>query len=122
MLLCACLSALDVRLFLAVLMVLMVALPFVMFLLYSYYMLTDSMVWSVSDKSVKLSDNGNLKIAFENHKINAVDIAKADVKRVFCYKKYVLFQVESKKYRLLIFPESAFSDEIKKTRFIQAFQ
>lgn len=122
MLLCACLSALDVRLFLAVLMVLMVALPFVMFLLYSYYMLTDSMVWSVSDKSVKLSDNGNLKMAFENHKINAVDIANADVKRVFCYKNYVLFQVESKKYRLLIFPESAFSDEIEKTRFIQAFQ
>ena len=122
MLLCACLSALDVRLFLAVLMVLMVALPFVMFLLYSYYMLTDSMVWSVSDKSVKLSDNGNLKMAFENHKINAVDIDRADVKRVFCYKKYVLFQVESKKYRLLIFPESAFSDEIEKTRFIQAFQ
>ena len=122
MLLCACLSALDLRLFLAVLMVLMVALPFVMFLLYSYYMLTDSMVWSVLDKSVKLSDNGNLKIAFENHKINAVDIANADVKRVFCYKNYVLFQVESKKYRLLIFPESAFSDEIEKTRFIQVFQ
>lgn len=122
LLLCACLSVLDVRVFLAVLMVLMVAMPFVMFLLYSYYMLTDSMVWSVSDKSVKLSDDGKLLMTFENPKIPPVSISKADVKRVVCYKKHVLLQVENRKYRLLIFPEEAFGEDAVKARFVEALQ
>ncbi|MGM9869191.1 MAG: hypothetical protein ACI30R_06155 [Sodaliphilus sp.] len=122
LLLCACLSVLDVRVFLAVLMLLMVSMPFVMFLLYSYYMLTDSMVWSVTDKSVKLSDDGKLLMTFENPKIPPVSISKAEVKRVICYKKHVLLQVENRKYRLLIFSEKALGEEFGKTRFVQALQ
>lgn len=115
-----CLSLIDIRIFLVSLMLLMVLVPFVMFLLYAYYMLTDSMVWSVTDKRVELSEFGKLTITFDHPKLSPISLDKERVKRLVCYKKCVLLQVEEKRYRLLALPDCGFPGEELRAKFIQA--
>lgn len=62
-------------------MVLFVVVPFIMILLYFNYMLTNSMVWSISEKTISLTTDGTLVLEFENPKLRTVTVNKGDVKK-----------------------------------------
>lgn len=120
-LVCACLSVFDVRIIIVALMLLFIVVPFVMILLYSYYILTDSMVWSISDKQVTLADDNSMTLEFENPKLRTVKLVRENVKRVFYAKGYILFQVENVKYRFFVIPEKVFSGNEQRDKLISAF-
>lgn len=102
-------------------MLLFIVVPFVMILLYSYYILTDSMVWSISDKQVTLADDDSMTLEFENPKLRTVKLVRENVKRVFYAKGYILFQVENVKYRFFVIPEKVFCGNEQRDKLISAF-
>ncbi|MDO4511130.1 MAG: hypothetical protein Q4B68_04845 [Bacteroidales bacterium] len=118
LLVCGCLSVLDIRVFIIALMLVFVVIPLVMFFLYSYYMFTDSMVWSISDKQVTLTPGGHLVLDFENPKLSRVVLKREEIKTVERTKTYVLLQCEDSPYRVLVIPVSAFADEGEAERFV----
>lgn len=120
-LVCACLSVFDVRIIIVALMLLFIVVPFVMILLYSYYILTDSMIWSISDKKVTLTGDETMILEFENSKLHTVKLSKSRVKRVLYHKGYVLFQVENVKYRFFVIPEDVFDDDLQRDGFMALF-
>lgn len=83
LLVCGCLSVHDIRILIVSLMVLFVVVPFIMILLYFNYMLTNSMVWSISEKTISLTTDGTLVLEFENPKLRTVTVNKGDVKNPY---------------------------------------
>lgn len=112
-----CLSVFDVRFLIVVLMMVFLAVPFVVMWLYFYYMLTDSMIWSVSDKVIALADDRSMVLDFDNPKLQPVMIKSEAIKRSLTYKRYTLLQVEPNRFRFLVIPDSAFSSDIEKGEF-----
>ena len=76
-------------------MVLFVVVPFIMILLYFNYMLTNSMVWSISEKTISLTSDGALVLEFENPKLRTVKVNKGEVKKIHTHKRKILLQIES---------------------------
>lgn len=116
-----CLSVVDLRILIAVLMLVFVAVPFIMLLLYFYYMLTDSMVWSVSEKTITLNSDNSITLEFENPKLHSVQLHADKIIRAFSYKQYTLLQVEENRFRFLVIPDEAFDREGDKTLLINCF-
>lgn len=89
-------------------MVLFIAFPMAMALVYFYYMLTKSMVCSVADKTISQSDEGGIILNFANPKIHSLCIEKDVIQRAFSYHGFLLLKIEEGRYRYLAIPEAAF--------------
>lgn len=101
-------------------MVLFVVVPFIMILLYFNYMLTNSMVWSISEKTITLTSDGALVLEFENPKLRTVKVNKGEVKKIHTHKRKILLQIESSKYRFLVIPEFCFKSEAEKQTLLSS--
>lgn len=109
LLLCVSLSVLDVRIFIVSLMMILIAVPMAMAIVYFNYMLTKSMVWSVSEKTIVQADDGSLVLNFENPKIHSVSIEKSALIQAFSHHGYMLINAENRRYSYLVLPEAAFA-------------
>lgn len=101
-------------------MVLFVVVPFIMILLYFNYMLTNSMVWSISEKTISLTHEGALVLEFENPKLRTITVNKGEVKRILTHKRKILLEIESSKYRFLVIPESCFKSDAEKQTLLSS--
>ena len=119
LLVCGCLSILDIRILIVALMLLFVTVPFIMILVYFNYMLTNSMVWSISEKTISLTNENALVLEFENPKLRTVTVNKGEVRNVLHHKHYFLLQIESAKYRFLAIPKSSFKTDSEKQTLIE---
>lgn len=89
-------------------MMILIAVPMAMAIVYFNYMLTKSMVWSVSEKTIMQADDGSLVLNFENPKIHSVSIEKSALKQAFSHHDYMLIKAEQRRYSYLVLPEAAF--------------
>lgn len=108
LLLCISLSVLDVRIFIVSLMMILIAVPMAMAIVYFNCMLTKSMVWSVSEKTIIQTEDGSLVLNFENPKIHSARVEKNELKKSFSHHGYMLIKAEERRYSYLVLPEAAF--------------
>lgn len=111
-LLCACLSVVNVNFFLVALMLLFVVIPMVLSLLYFNYALTPEVRWSVLDKSIDIDDNGlTLHFDAESKIDHDVVIPWNDVTSLIVKKRFLLLGLKVRRYAFLAIPVDAIKKE-----------
>ena len=110
--LCAVLSFwIDVRFVIVALMVLLVALPMILSLLYFYYGFSPQARWSIMDKSVSIGNEG-IELAFIDQRMKKHAIHRDDVRYIIEKEDVVMLMLRGKRYTCLMLPASVIDPDV----------
>ena len=109
---CAVLAiGVDVRFAIVALMVLFVALPMVLALLYFWYGLAPEARWSVMEKTATLDSEG-IHLDFADERMKKHTVAWGEVCDIVEKKDAVLLMLKGKRYTCLVLPSSVVNPDI----------
>ncbi len=120
-LVCASLAVVSVNFLIVALMLVFVAVPMAMALLYIYYVLSLEASWSVADKSVVQRPNGDLLLTFADERRQPRLIARGEVAGVTADAHSLLLRLKVRRYTYLVIPFAQFDDEAEAAQFAKAY-
>jgi hypothetical protein len=104
---CAVLAVwIDVRFVIVALMVLFVALPMILALLYFYYGFSPLARWSIMEKTATVSDQG-IELSFTDERMKKHAISKDDVLNIIEKEDVWMLMLQGGRYNCLMLPASA---------------
>ena len=109
---CAVLSVwFDVRFVIVALMVLFVALPMVLALLYFYYGFSPEARWSIMEKDAAIDDDG-ITLTFTDERMKTHAIAADDVREIVEKEEVWMLMLKGARYTCLMLPASAVNPDV----------
>ena len=109
---CAVLAVwLDVRFIIVALMVLFVALPMVLALLYFYYGFSPEARWSIMEKNAAIDERG-ITLTFTDERMKTHVIAADDVREIVDKEDVWMLMLKGNRYRCLMLPTSAIDPDV----------
>ena len=96
----------DVRFVIVALMVLFVALPMLLALLYFYYGFSPQARWSIMEKNAVIDDNG-ITLTFTDERMKTHVIATDDVREIIEKEDVWMLMLQGSRYNCLMLPTSA---------------
>ena len=110
--LCAMLAIwIDVRFVIVAMMVLFIALPMVLALLYFYYGLSPEARWSIMEKTATLDDQG-ITLSFTDERMKTHVIGWDDVRNIIEKDDVVMLMLQGKRYTCFMLPSSAVDPDV----------
>ena len=110
--LCALLAVwIDVRFVIVAMMVLFIALPMVLALLYFYYGLSPEARWSIMEKTVAVDDKG-MTLIFTDERMKTHAIGWDDVREIIEKDDVWLLMLRGKRYTCLMLPASVVNPDV----------
>ena len=110
--LCAILAAwIDVRFILVALMVLFIAMPMILSLLYFYYGFSPEARWSIMEKDVDINNEG-ATMTFTDPRMKTHAIRWDDVREIIIKNDALLLMLNGKRYTCLMLPSSAVDPDV----------
>ena len=110
--LCAVLAIwIDVRFVIVAMMVLFIALPMVLALLYFYYGLSPEARWSIMEKTATLDDQG-ITLNFTDERMKTHVIGWDDVRNIIEKDDALLLMLSGKRYTCLMLPASVVDPDV----------
>ena len=110
--LCAVLAVwIDVRFVIVALMVLFVALPMILSLLYFYYGFSPEARWSIMEKTAVLDSEG-ITLNFADERMKTHVIPWGDVRAIIDKDDALLLMLKCKRYTCLMFPASVVNPDV----------
>ncbi len=120
-LVCASLAVVSVNFLIVALMLVFVAAPMAMALLYIYYVLSLEASWSVADKSVVQRPNGDLLLTFADERRQPRLIACGEVAGVSADAHSLLLRLKVRRYTYLVIPLTQFDGEAEAAQFAKVY-
>ena len=109
---CAVLAAwIDVRFVIVALMVLFVAMPMVLALLYFYYGFSPLARWSIMEKNALVHDRG-ITLTFTDTRMKTHVISGDDVREIVEKEDVWMIMVNGNRYNCLMLPASAINPDV----------
>jgi hypothetical protein len=109
---CAVLAVwIDVRFVIVALMVLFVALPMVLALLYFYYGFSPEARWSIMEKDADVDERG-ITLTFTDERMKTHVIAVDDVRDIIEKDVVWMLMLKGNRYRCLMLPASAIDPDV----------
>ncbi len=121
-LVCASLAAVSVNFLIVALMLVFVAAPMALALLYINYVLSLEASWSVTDKSVAQRPNGDVLLTFADERRRPRLIARGEVVGVSADAHLLLLRLGVRRYTYLVIPLTQFDSEAEAARFAKAYE
>ncbi len=121
-LVCASLAAVNVNFLIVALMLVFVAAPMALALLYINYVLSLEASWSVTDKSVAQRPNGDVLLTFADERRRPRLIARGEVAGVSADAHSLLLRLGVRRYTYLVIPLTQFDSEAEAARFAKAYE
>lgn len=121
-LMCFSLGAINVNFIIVALMLLFVAAPMVLNLIYFYYMLTVEASWSVTDKVISVDKDGNLTLSFANENRLSKTIKREEIAGVTGDADSVILLFAIRKYTFLVIPYSHFISKDAVADFVAIYR
>lgn len=110
--LCAILAAwIDVRFIIVALMVLFIAMPMILSLLYFYYGFSPEARWSIMEKDVDINNEG-ATMTFTDPRMKTHAIRWDDVREIIIKNDALLLMLNGKRYTCLMLPSSAVDPDV----------
>lgn len=110
--LCAILAAwIDVRFIIVALMVLFIAMPMILSLLYFYYGFSPEARWSIMEKDVDINNEG-ATMTFTDPRMKTHAISWDDVREIIIKNDALLLMLNGKRYTCLMLPSSAVDPDV----------
>ena len=101
----------DVRFVIVALMVLFVALPMVLALLYFYYGFSPEARWSIMEKNAAIDERG-IKLTFTDERMKTHVIAADDVREIVEKEEVWMLMLKGARYTCLMLPASAVNPDV----------
>ena len=101
----------DVRFVIVALMVLFIALPMVLALLFFYYGLSPEARWSIMEKTVEIGDGG-MSLAFTDERMKTHVIPWDDVRSIIEKDDVLMLMLRGKRYTCLMLPTSVVNPDV----------
>ena len=110
--LCALLAIwIDVRFVIVAMMVLFIALPMVLALLYFYYGLSPEARWSIMEKTATINGKG-ISLNFSDERMKTHVIGWNDVRNIIEKDDVLMLMLKSKHYTCLMLPASVVNPDV----------
>lgn len=110
--LCAILAAwIDVRFIIVALMVLFIAMPMILSLLYFYYGFSPEARWSIMEKDIDINNEG-ATMTFTDPRMKTHAIRWDDVREIIIKNDALLLMLNGKRYTCLMLPSSAVDPDV----------
>ena len=101
----------DVRFLIVALMVLFVALPMLLALLYFYYGFSPQARWSIMEKNAVIDDNG-ITLTFTDGRMKTHVISRDDVREIIEKEDVWMLMLKGARYNCLMLPASAVNPNV----------
>ena len=101
----------DVRFVIVALMVLFVALPMLLALLYFYYGFSPQARWSIMEKNAVIDDNG-ISLTFTDGRMKTHVISRDDVREIIEKEDVWMLMLKGARYNCLMLPASAVNPNV----------
>ena len=101
----------DLRFFIVALMVLLVALPMVLALLYFYYGFSPEARWSIMEKNA-IIDHQGITLTFTDERMKTHVIAADDVREIVEKEDVWMLMLKGARYTCLMLPASAVNPDV----------
>lgn len=101
----------DVRFVIVALMVLFVALPMVLALLYFYYGFSPLARWSIMEKNAAIDDQG-ITLTFTDERMKTHVINRDDVRNIIEKEDVWMLMIKGNRYNCLMLPTSAIDPDV----------
>ncbi len=121
-LVCASLAVVSVNFLIVALMLVFVAAPMAMAMLYINYVLSLEASWSVADKSVAQRPNGDMLLTFADERRRPRLVARSEVAGVTADAQSLLLRLGVRRYTYLVIPLAQFDSEAEAARFAKAYE
>ena len=101
----------DVRFIIVAMMVLFIAMPMALALLYFYYGLSPEARWSIMEKTATLDDAG-ITLQFADERMKTHAIRWDDVRNIIEKEDVVMLMLKGNRYRCLMLPASVVDPDV----------
>lgn len=115
---CLSLAFLNVNFLIVALLLVCVAIPMLLALIYFYYILTLEASWSVVDKTIEINGNGDLLLHFAHEQRRDHTINRNEIKSATIGNGAVIVELSVRRYTFLVIPLQQFNADADIVRFL----
>lgn len=118
---CCSLAYVNVNFLIVSLLLVCVAIPMLLALIYFYYILTLEASWSVVDKAVEINDNGDLLLHFADEQRRDHIISRNGIKSATIGHGVVVMELSVRRYTFFVIPFSQFDTDADIVDFVSRY-
>ncbi len=118
---CCSLTYVNVNFLIVALLLVCVAIPMLLALIYFYYILTLEASWSVVDKAVEVSMNGDLLLHFADEHRRDHIISRNGIKSATIGNGIVVLELSVRRYTFFVIPFRQFGTDVDILGFVSRY-
>lgn len=118
---CCSLAYVNVNFLIVSLLLVCVAIPMLLALIYFYYILTLEASWSVVDKAVEINGNGDLLLHFADEQRRDHIISRNGIKSATIGHGVVVMELSVRRYTFFVIPFSQFDTDADIVDFVSRY-